>query len=111
MGRLTSRLVQSAYKVSDGRNEYNDVVYTPATTAIPCMYRDITNLDHQSNYETIRPTGQLWFDDDAVVAEGEVYEVDGQWLKIQQIVIARSRLRANAIEFYKCLTTKQRQIS
>lgn len=111
MGRLTAKLVQTAYKVSQGRNEYNDVVYRTATTASPCLYRDISLVQETGNTEVTTLDGLLWFDADEVVAKGDVYLLETQYLRIEKVIVARSRLRANAIEFYKCEVIRQRQVS
>jgi hypothetical protein len=111
MGRLTAKLVQSAYKVSYGRNEYGDTNYTTASAASPCMYRDISLLNQTSNREDVSLDGLLWFDANEVVAKGDIYLLEGQYLRIERVVVAMARLTDNAIEFYKCEVTKQRQIS
>ena len=111
MGRLTAKLVQSAYLVSSAQNEFGDRVYATAGAAVPCMYRDISILDQLSNREEVRIDGQLWFDDDYAPSKGQIYLLGSEYFKIEKITVARSRLRANAIEFYKCEVTKQRQVS
>lgn len=111
MGRLTAHLVQSAYKVSYGRNEYGDTNYTSASTASPCMYRDISSIALSANREDIQLDGLLWFDADETVAKGDIYLLGTEYLRIERVIIARSRLRANDIEFYKCEVTRQRQVS
>lgn len=111
MGRLTAKLVQSAYKVSSGRNEWGDTTYQTAGTAIPCLYRDISAIAQTSNMETVQLDGLLWFDSDATVAKGDVYLLGTEYIRIERVIIARSRLRENDIEFFKCEVTKQRQVS
>jgi hypothetical protein len=111
MARLTAHLVQSAYKVSYGRNEYGDTNYTSASTASPCMYRDISSLTLASNQEGINVDGLLWFDNTESVAKGDIYLLGTEYLRIERVIIARSRLRANDVEFYKCEVTRQRQVS
>lgn len=110
MGRLTAKLVQTASKVAVTRNEYGDPVYG-TTTSVPCLYRDISLLSRGSLGENLNIDGQLWFDADAVVAQGDVYAIDGVYYRIEKVTIARSRLRANDIEFYKCEVSRQRQVS
>lgn len=111
MGRLTAKLLQSAYKISTGRNEYNDVQYTTSSTAIPCMYRDISLTQQAGNSEQTTLDGQLWFDADAVVAKGDVFLLESQYLRIERVIPAKPRLRSNAVAFIKTEVSKQRQIS
>lgn len=111
MGRLTDRLVQSAYLYSTQTNEFNDSVYTVSTTAIPCLFRDISIVNRAANMEIVTFDGELWFDADAVIERGEVYLVGAEYLRIEKITVARSRLRSNDIEFIKCEVTRQRQLS
>lgn len=111
MGRLTAKLVQSAYLVSNGRNEFGDRVYATAGSAVPCLYRDISILNQLSNREEVRLDGQLWFDAGYAPTKGQVYLIGVEYFKIEKVTIARSRLRDNDIEFYKCEVTKQRQVS
>lgn len=111
MGRLTAKLVQSAYKVNAGRNEYGDTLYTTAGTASPCMYRDISTLNRTQNMEGVELDGLLWFDADETVSKGDVYLLDAEYLRIEKVIIARDRLVDNDIKFIKCEVTKQRQIS
>lgn len=111
MARLTSHLVQTAYKVSLARNEWGDTTYQTAGTGSPCMYRDISLMQETGYMETVDLDGLLWFDSDETVAKGDVYLLEGQYLKIERIIVGRSRLRDNDIEFYKCEVTKQRQVS
>lgn len=111
MGRLTAKLVQSAYLISSGRNEYGDTTYTTAGTAVPCLYRDISSLIRSANREGVEIDGLLWFDDDYEPTKGQVYQLDSQYLRIEKVIIARARLTDNDIMFYKCEVTKQRQVS
>lgn len=110
MGGLTSKLVQTAVKVAITRNEYGDTVYG-TQSSVPCLYRDISIIEQSANREQINLDGILWLDDDAVVAKGDIYAVDGVYLRIERITAARRRLTDNAIDFYKCGVTKQRQVS
>lgn len=111
MGRLTSKLVQTAYKVSSTTNRFGDRIYAPSVVGSPCMYRDIADLSARTNREEVTLDGILWFDADEVLSKGDVYELEGQYYQIDRIVIARARLTDNVIAFFKCGVTKQRQIS
>jgi hypothetical protein len=110
MGRLTPKLTQTASKVAETTNEDGDIVYG-ATTSVACLYRDISTLQRDANREYVEIDGLLWFDADNVPAKGDMYLLDGQYLRIERVIVARDRLHTNAIQFHKCEVTKQRQIS
>jgi hypothetical protein len=109
---LTIKLVQTAYKVSSGRNEYGDITYQAANVGSPCLYRDISILSRRNvNREEIEIDGLLWFDKNESLAKGDVYLLDSEYLRIEKITAARRRIANNALMFYKCEVTKQRQVS
>lgn len=110
MGRLTSKLTQTATKIAITRNEFGDSVYG-ATTSLACMYRDISSIKQVANRENVLLDGLLWFDADAVVAKGDIFQLDGEYLRIERIIRAKNLLRGNAVRFIKCEVTKQRQVS
>lgn len=109
---LTHRLVQRAYLVSTTPNEYGDNVYQTAGAAIPCLYRDISTVSRRNiNREQVELDGLLWFDKDHTPAKGDVYLLDAEYLRIEKVIAARRRVANNALMFYKCEVTKQRQVS
>lgn len=111
MGRLTAKLVQTAYRVSNTRNEHGDFVYQAAATGLPCLFREISSINESGNQEGVTFDGQLWFDSDAVIERGDVYLVGTDYMRVEQVIVARSRLTDNSIQFIKCLVTRQRQLS
>jgi hypothetical protein len=111
MGRLTLKLTETASKVTTTTNEYNDVVMG-TTSPSPCLYRDISILQHSPNRDDVNLDGIIWFDADEVVAKGDIYyhPIEG-YLQIERITRAKDLLRSNTVQFIKCGITKQRQVS
>lgn len=109
---LDSKLVESAYKVSTGRNEYNDVVYTTNETASPCLYKEDSINVNNTGREDINLDGTLWFGASEDVSIGDVYmHESGIYLQIERLIKAKRLVADNAVKFIKCEVTKQRQVS
>lgn len=109
---LTDKLVESAYKVSQARNEYGDTVYQTATTAIDCLYRDISLTQRNQNRTEIQIDGLLWFGASESIAKNDVYYVPTiGYLRIEKITRAKTLLTNNTVKFIKCEVTLQRQVS
>lgn len=113
MGRITPKLTQSAYRVTVTRNEYGDINYnSTATTATPCLYRDISTLQRgNQNKEEVLIDGYLWFNGTETLAKGDVFQLDGVYYRLEKITLGKDLLRTNTVDFYKCEVTKQRQVS
>lgn len=107
---LDDKLVQTATKIAVTRNEYGDTNYG-ATSSSACLYQDISLLNESGNRENVTLDGLLWFGASESVAKGDIYLLDGVYLRIERILIARRRVADNAVKFIKCEVTKQRQIS
>lgn len=108
---LTPKLVEVATKVTTTRNEYGDVEYGGTQTR-PCLYRDISMLQRGAgNKEQIQIDGLLWFDSDENIVKGDIYAVNGEYLRIEKIIRAKRLVADNALKFIKCEVTKQRQVS
>lgn len=109
---FTTKLTQTCSKVAVTRNQYGDVVYGATTSNIKCLYRDISTLSRgNANREEVQLDGLFWLDNDQSPAKGDIYVLDGEYLRIERVIIARDRLSSNTVQFYKCEVTKQRQIS
>lgn len=113
MGRLTPKLTQSAYKVTTTRNEYGDINFnSTASDATACLYRDISYITRgNQNKEEILIDGYLWFDGTITLSKGDIYQLNGEYFRIERITKGKDLLRTNQVDFYKCEVTKQRQIS
>lgn len=108
---FTVKLVETASKIATTRNEYGDVVYG-ATTSSPCLYRDINELNFNSNRELENINGILWLGPDESVILGDVYYIDGPgYVRIEEITLGKRLLTGDETIFKKCLVTKIRQVS
>lgn len=110
MGRLTPKLTQTASKIAITRNEYGDSIYG-ATSSAACLYRDISTLSHVLNREDVNIDGLLWFEAGHDAQMGDIYLLDGQYLKVERVISAKDLLRTNTEQFVKCEVTKVRQLS
>jgi len=110
---ITPKLTQTCYKVNASRNQYGDSTWSSVgTTAIPCLYRDISTLGQSSaNREEVTLDGLFWLDSDQTVNKADIYKIGTEYIRIERVIPARDRLRSNTVAFYKCEVTKQRQIS
>ena len=109
---ITPKLTQTAYKVTTTRNQYGDSVWGSLSSAIPCMYRDISTLGQSSgNREEVTLDGLFWLDSDQAVNKADIYKIGTEYIRIERVIPARDRLRSNTVHWHKCEVTKQRQIS
>lgn len=104
-------LVQVATKVTSTYNIYGDRV-AGATSQSACLYRDISTLTPSSgNRYGVDESGILWFSAGENVQHGDVYLLDGVYYKVEQILMAQSRVTDNILRFIKCTVSRTRQIS
>lgn len=108
---LSSHLVETANKITTTYNEMGDAQYG-SSTPTPCLYRDISILNQNTNRESVSIDGLLWFGPTESVVRGDVYYHSSEgYLRIEKIIKAKRLVADNTLQFIKCEVKKQRQIS
>lgn len=109
---INRHLTQVATKYGTTRNVFGDVVMG-AQTQSKCLYQDISTLGNsQSNKYDTNISGLLWFGPGETIKRGDVYKLDtGDYVMIQQILLARTRVTDNTVKFIKCTVSKTMQVS
>lgn len=88
MGIITHWLNQTFRKISYTHNRYGDLIKT-GTAYYPCRFRYMTFVDKNTNREALNSNGQIWFEADASIQEGDIGEVDGHMWQIDRLIKAR----------------------
>lgn len=104
--RLTEQAIQ--YKAS--RNRYGDVILA-RQGYIKCLFRNVSQLNHIQNSEEVQIAGHFWFDKATTLTKGDVVGIYNQLYRIEQVIVARDRLRLNTIQFIKATVSLYRAIS
>lgn len=109
---IDRHLTQYATKYVTTRNVYGDV-QKGAQSQSKCLYQDISTLGNsQSNKYDTNISGLLWFGAAENVKRGDIYKLDtGDYVMIQQILKARTRVTDNVIQFIKCTVSLTMQVS
>lgn len=104
-------LVETASRVAITRNENGDKNYG-ITTNEPCLFRDITSLNHVANRDQISVDGILWFNATSPAQNGDIYyHPDEGYLMIKSRIRAKRLVADNTTQFIKCGVNRHRQIS
>lgn len=109
---IDNHLKQTATKYVTTRNVFGDIVMGNQSST-KCLYRDISTLSaSQQNKYDVNISGILWFGASENVKRGDVYKLDtGDYVQIQQVLLARTRVTDNAVKFIKCTVSKTMQVS
>lgn len=102
-------MVHTAYKVSYTRNAYGDYTAT-SSTAIPCHFRYINEIDSNADNEQLQFDGLAWFDGSASISENDIVQIEGEHFRIERLIKAR-RLRNPTVLFLKCFLQRYGVIS
>lgn len=109
---IDRHLKQTATKYVTTRNVFGDVVKGAASQS-KCLYQNISTLGNsQSNKYDTNISGLLWFGAAENVKRGDIYLLDtGDYVQIQQILKAQTRVTDNNIKFIKCTVSLTMQVS
>lgn len=109
---LDARLVETATKITISRNEFNDTIWSGATSSSACLYRDISTLNQIQNREDVSIDGILWFGASESVLRGDVYYHPSEgYLRIEKVTRAKRLVADNSTQFIRTEVTKIRQTS
>ena len=102
-------MLHTAYKVNYTRNAYGDYLAT-SSTSLPCHFRYISEVDSNTDDETIQFDGLAWFDGSAPIEQGDLVTIEGEQYRVERVIKAR-RLRNTTVLFLKCFLQRFGQIS
>lgn len=102
-------MLQTAYKVTQTRNGYGDLVGT-TLTAMPCHFRYITEQVSGGANEQINSDAMAWLEPDSGVNRSDVLKIDNEYFRVERIIKAR-RLHDPTVQFLKVELLKYGQIS
>lgn len=92
-------MYNTAYKVTTTRNSYGD--YTASgSTALPCHFRDITQVGSNDGNEQFDCDAMAWFEPDSGIAKNDILQIDGSHYQVDRVVRAR-KLRSKEVQFIK----------
>jgi len=102
-------MLQTAYKVTQTRNGYGDLVGT-TLTPLPCHFRYITEQVSGGANEQINSDAMAWFEPDSGIVRSDVLKIDNEYFRVERIIKAR-RLHNPTVQFLKVELLKYGQIS
>jgi len=103
-GMLAHAMTQDGKLVVTERDKHGDQDIV-SETAIKLRFRYITELDRNTNRESLNSEALIWLAPDLDVAEGSVIFAENTYWRVQKLIKAR-RMSGNRVEFLKALVNK-----
>lgn len=110
---LDRLLVETAQRVTTTVDENGYQKYG-LSTAVPCLFRDITSLSNVSNRQELGVDGILWLNAAEVsfaILGAVYYHPDEGYLRIKSRIRAKRLVADNSTQFIKCGVERHRQVS
>lgn len=99
----------TAYKITMTRGDYGDFIGT-SETALPCHFRDITDVQYVGNSDQFQSDAMAWFKPDSGIVKDDILKIDGEHWRVERVTEARNLLQ-NKVEFIKTELSKYGPIS